>query len=247
MPWFQKSLPPVAMLHLVSDKVDPLLSNWCISRRQFSLVLDYLEHSNVQTTHFVDIVQQKNQRNKKQIVLSFDDCARHLLDFAVPELIKRNMKAAFYMPTAYIGKSNVWDVSKGSEKIELMNANELKDLVSCGMEVGSHSHSHVELGILKDIAKLKTEITLSKEILEAIIGRDIYSFAYPFGSVPSNCKTLLKEAGYHFGLSIYQPYESAFALRRFGIYEKDTVASLRLKLSGRYKWMRSIYDLVKKN
>ena len=239
--------PPIAMLHLVNDSVDPLLHNWCISRKRFVQLLDYLEKNEYHTTHFAAITQSPKQGNfRQQVILSFDDCARSLLDFAVPELIKRKMKAAFYMPTAYIDKYNAWDVKKGAERIPLMNENDLRDLVRAGMEVGSHSHTHVELRKVFGTKELTTELSLSKEILESITGQPVHSFAYPFGSVPVNYKQLLTDAGYTYGLSIYQPFETRLALRRFGFYEKDTDETLSRKLSGRYKWMRKVYDVVKK-
>lgn len=239
-------LPPIAMLHLVSDTVDEPLKNWCISRKSFLQLLDYLEVNNYQTTHFAHIAEnRKTQASQRQVILTFDDCAKQLLDFAVPELIKRKMKAAFYMPTAYIGGFNAWDVEKGSEKIELMNEGDLKELGHAGMETGSHSHHHIEMKNLPE-QKIKEELKTSKQLLESITGKAVYSFAYPYGSVPVNYKFFLKEAGYSYGLSIYQPFETALALRRFGIYEKDTTETLAKKLSGRYKWMRKVYDVVKK-
>jgi peptidoglycan/xylan/chitin deacetylase (PgdA/CDA1 family) len=242
-------LPPIAMLHLVSDSIDESLQNWCISRKNFLQLLDHLETNSYQTTHFAEIIEKGKQSRSlsKPVVLTFDDCAKQLLDFAVPELVKRKMKATFYMPTAYIGGYNSWDAAKSPEKLELMNEADLKGLITLGMEVGSHSHHHVEMKNITDIGDLKRELTESKQILECITGEPVYSFAYPYGSVPNNYRTLLGNAGYCFGLSIYQPFETRFALRRFGIYNKDTTETLARKLSGRYKWMRKIYDVVKKN
>lgn len=238
--------PPIAMLHLVSDSSTDSLKNWCISRKRFSALLDFLEKNEFQTTHFAGLVEKRNAKpGAKQVILSFDDCIKELTDFAVPELIKRKMTAAFYMPTALIGKYNAWDVEKGSAKLELMNEADLKDLVAAGMEIGSHSHTHPELKNLS-VEQQKEEITVSKQILESITGRPVYSFAYPFGSVPVDYKALLRNAGYKYGVSIYQRFETPLALRRFGIYEKDTDQTIANKLSGRYKWMRKVYDVIKK-
>jgi len=241
-------VPPVAMLHCVSDSREGSLANWCISRKAFLQLLNTLEEAQCQTTHFAELTEQKKTGGfSRKVILTFDDCAKHLLDFAVPELVKRKLKAAFFMPTAYIGGYNAWDVEKGAERMELMNQEDLKELVRLGMEVGSHSHHHIELKNLSGTEKLRQEVRLSKELLQDITGRPVYSFAYPFGSVPDDYRTVLSSAGYHYGLSIYQPFETKLALRRFGVYEKDTPATLRKKLSGRYRWMRTLYDAVKKN
>jgi hypothetical protein len=70
--------------------------------------------------------------------------------------------------------------------------------------------------------------------------------AYPFGSVPVNYKSQLKEAGFQYGLSIYQPWESRYALRRFIYHDGDTDKSLMQKLSFFYRCYRSITDPLKK-
>ncbi len=238
--------PPIAMLHSVSDSFDASLSDWCVSRAAFLRLLDVLENSRYRTTHFAEIVHETDRLSfRRQIILSFDDCAKHLLDFALPELLRRNMKAVFYMPTAYIGGYNEWDVRKGAARSELMNAADLRELSRLGMEIGSHSHRHVELTTLP-IKEQQREVMQSKRMLEAITGGPVYSFAYPYGAVPAVYKELLTAANYRYGVGIYKPFETALALRRFGVYEKDTPITLTRKLSRRYRWMRSVYDAVKK-
>lgn len=245
MTLMQPIAPPIAMLHSVKDEKDERMADWCVSRRAFIRLLDTIESAGFTTTHFAQPEAAKPLRGLAQkLVLSFDDCAKHLLDFAVPELVRRGMTAAFYMPTAYIGGINAWDVEKGAAPMELMNEAELRELVRLGMEVGSHGHRHVELRTLP-AADVSEELNRSKKILENITGRPVVSFAYPYGSVPAGYQSLLSAAGYRYGLSIYQPTETALALRRFGVYEKDTETSLRRKFSQRYRWMRRLFDAVK--
>lgn len=244
---FYPIAPPLAMLHSVFDTPEESLANWCISRKAFLQLLDVVEQTGRQTTHFSELIQtQKGRPFSKKVILTFDDCARHLLDFALPELVRRKMKAVFYMPTAHLGGYNAWDADNGGTRLELMNAGDLKELVRLGMEVGSHSHHHVALKSLP-AKKVEEEVHASKQILEEVTGRPVYSFAYPYGSVPSGYRSVMTAAGYRYGVSIYQPFETTLALRRFGVYEKDTPLTLRRKLSGRYHWLRTVYDAVKKN
>jgi peptidoglycan/xylan/chitin deacetylase (PgdA/CDA1 family) len=237
------------MLHSVSDAFKVSLKNWCITQNSFLQLLDFLEENKIQTTHFAGIIRDKGERQSsfKKLILTFDDCPKHLFDFAIPELVKRKMKAVFYMPTANIGGYNSWDVEKGTARLELMNETDLKELARHGMEVGSHSHHHIDLKNVSDIGQLQKEITVSKQIIESITGKPVYSFAYPYGSVPAGYQTLLSGAGYQYAVSIYQPYETALALRRFGIYDKDTKETLARKISVGYKWSRKLYDKIKRN
>jgi peptidoglycan/xylan/chitin deacetylase (PgdA/CDA1 family) len=239
-------IPPIAMLHHVSD--DPAhdsLGGWKISRGSFLRLLDHIESNGYQTITFHDL--EKKAGPGKKIILSFDDCPRNLFDFVIPELQRRRMKAAFYMPTAYLGKHNAWDVEEGRAKVELMNEADILALDRLGMEVGAHGHEHVALKKIDNMFILEREISLPKKILEDILGKKIISFSYPFASVPANYQKLLSGAGYRFGLSIYQPIEHRLALRRFGYYDIDDNKRIGRKLSILYKVYRRFTDPVTKH
>lgn len=236
----QGSFPPVIMLHHVTDDTTlDGLKPYSISRVSFTRLLDILEEGGYATATFNDLYGIKG----KKVVLTFDDCPRHLLDFAVPELQKRNMKAVFYMPTAYLGGKNDWDIPFGKPAVELMNEADIKYLSGMGMEIGSHSHWHVRLGDLPG-GEVAENLRQSKEILEGITGKKVISVAYPFGSVPENKDRLLKDAGYEYGLSIYSPFENRYNIRRFIYHDGDDTARLNAKLSLKYRMMRAVNDKI---
>lgn len=235
--------PPIAMLHHVSD--DPAhesLKPYCISRKSFSRLLDHIQRHQYETVTFT---QLKPAGGKKRIILSFDDCALHLLDFAVPELCRRGMKGVFYMPAAHLGGYNSWDVEEGKARVELMNAGHLQQLEKLGMEIGGHSWRHVKLKELP-AAKAAEEVQQCRKILEGIVTGPLLSFAWPFASVPRDYKRILNDAGFRYGLSIYQPFESRQALRRFIYHDGDTEKTLENKLSLAYKTYRLLTDPLKK-
>ena len=241
------NLPPIAMLHYISDSIHPSLQDWCISRKAFLQFIDYLLKNEYEAITFADIMADKQLlfSNSKKVILTFDDCPRMLFDFAIPELVNRKMKAAFFIPTAQLGGYNAWDVTDGRARLELMNEIDLKTLTHLGMEIGAHAHHHVKLKSLSGLDKVREEVQQSKRIIEDITQKNVYSFAYPYASVPKGYRQVLTEEGYYFGLSIYQPFEHRLALRRFGVYESDTEKTIKLKLSKQYKWMRRFYDPFK--
>ncbi|MBW7915037.1 MAG: polysaccharide deacetylase family protein [Taibaiella sp.] len=232
------SFPPVIMLHHVTD--DPALDAlkpYSISRASFTRLLDVLEQVGYTTTVFCDV----DFRKGKKVIITFDDCPKNLWDFALPELQKRGMKAVFYMPTAYMGGHNDWDIQFGKPSVELMDEADIKRLSDIGMEVGSHSHHHVRLGELGAV-EVAANLRQSKQILEKITGKKILSVAYPFGSVPKEEELLLKDAGYEYGLSIYSPFQSRYCIRRFIYHDGDDAVRLKSKLSVRYRMMRVVND-----
>ncbi|HVU98942.1 MAG TPA: polysaccharide deacetylase family protein [Puia sp.] len=233
-------LPPIAMLHHVSD--DPAhesLKPYSITRRSFTRLLDYLQRHDYNTVTFAEL----KKPGKKQVILSFDDCPKHLLDFAVPELLRRGMKGVFYMPAAHLGGYNSWDVEEGRARVDLMDAADLQQLEKLGMEIGGHSWHHIRL---KDANNAAEEVQQCRKILERIVSGPLLSFAWPFGSVPANHRHLLTDAGFKYGLSIYQPFETRQALRRFIYHDGDTDSTLERKLSFVYKVYRLLTDPLKK-
>ena len=237
---------PIAMLHHVAEQPHPSLQTWRISHSKFLEFLNCIEEKGLRTTTFQEIITQKlsDKDLKNRIIITFDDCAAELLDFAVPEMVKRNMKAVFYMPSNHIDGENIWDIEEfAMTSIKLMNLQQLQYLLTLGMEVGSHGENHIRLNRVTEVVA-NQDITNSKKKLEDILQQPIYSFAYPYGKIPAQHQRMLVQAGYYFGLSIYTAFETKYTLRRFAINETDDRKIIDMKLSSRYRMMRALYDPV---
>lgn len=235
--------PHIIMLHHVSDLPEFIsLKPYSISRSKFSELLDYIEENNFITRNFYDIKNQK--RSLKDVVITFDDCSRELLNFAIPELIKRDMKAVFYIPTGYINSFNEWDVKEGKDQVDFFNEEEIIEISKhSNFEIGSHSVSHRKLTQLND-KEILQELIHSKNEIERIIKKDVISFAHPFGEIPLGNKKLLEKAGYLFACGIYVKRQNNFALRRFIFHNGDNVVSLGRKLSFFYICYRYLFDKI---
>ncbi|GGI28235.1 polysaccharide deacetylase family protein [Pedobacter mendelii] len=234
------------MLHHVANQPHPSLKKWCISHNKFLELLDGIEQNGLATTTFQEIWESNfNEiQLKNKVIITFDDCAAALFDFAIPELLRRKMKAVFYMPSEHIDGLNIWDIEEHSMiSVKLMNAVQLQHLVSLGMEIGSHGEKHIKLDtVSKNLAY--TDMLNSKKTLEGLLNTKVYSFAFPYGKIPVQHQQMLIKAGYKFGLSIYSPYEKNYALRRFAINETDDKQTINMKLNSRYRLMRIFYDPI---
>jgi peptidoglycan/xylan/chitin deacetylase (PgdA/CDA1 family) len=76
-----------------------------------------------------------------------------------------------------------------------MNAARLRELLSLGIEIGSHSRNHVRLGGLP-YARVREEAIGSKMELEAVLGSSVEHFCYPYGSHDCQAMDAVAEAGY---------------------------------------------------
>ena len=230
---------PIAMLHHVSNRPDwGDLKPFVIQEATFMRFLDVIEYTGKQTRTFHEASDSSVGKN---MIITFDDCGKHLLDFAVPELIRRQMKAVFFMPTAHLGTTNSWDTAEGRSAVDLMDASDLKELQRLGMEIGGHSHHHVHLGRL-DPETLGAELATCQSTLTEILGQPAKSFAYPFGSIPGEASIPLSEHGFESACAIFSPVQGTHQLRRFIIHDGDSAWVMRLKMTNVYAWYRANTD-----
>lgn len=233
-----KSLP-IAMLHHVEDRKDwASLQPYCIERKTLDRLLDQIERSGKRGVSLSDALENPS-RNK--VVLTFDDGAQHLWDFAIPALLNRGMTASFFIPTHHIGKTNSWDMDEGRAEVQLMDDTAIRELHKAGMEIGGHSHHHIRLGEVEESRAIQ-ELRMSKEILDDLIQKETQSMAWPYGSVPENSAELLKQCSWKSGLAIFSPDAHPARMRRFIIHDGDTSRSMRLKFGPLYRAYRSAMD-----
>ena len=149
----------------------------------------------------------------KTIVLTFDDGEMNNFREALPILQEFQFPAYFFVTVNKIGNPGY------------MGWEELKELISLGMVVGSHSLTHPILTGLED-EKLGQELKESKRILEEKLGIKIENFSVPHGFYDEGVVKMALEVGYrHIFVSEINPrlkncigrmaVKSHWSLRRF--------------------------------
>jgi peptidoglycan/xylan/chitin deacetylase (PgdA/CDA1 family) len=71
-------------------------------------------------------------------------------------------------------------------------------MAESGIEFGSHGNDHVHFDLLGE-QEVLNELTVSKNTIETIINKQVYSVAYPFGSYNETTMKMANKAGYKFG------------------------------------------------
>ncbi len=104
------------------------------------------------------------------------------------------------------------------------------------LTIGSHTHSHLELGKL-DAQHLERELVLSKQILQERLGQEVFALAYPFGW-PGTFNQITKksamEAGYRLAFASRTGVNSPGMLDpleicRLGVGSGDSLTMLRAR------------------
>jgi len=138
-----------------------------------------------------------NQTNNsaRHVVLTFDDGYRNVVENALDLLAKNRFRAVQFLVVNFLGKANEWDLRAGEKPEPLMDEAQLRDWLSAGHEIGSHTLTHPRLTRLS-LRDAKEEITASKKTLEDLLGRPIAHFCYPYGDWNERVRDLVVEAGY---------------------------------------------------
>ena len=87
----------------------------------------------------------KGEKTGKVVGITFDDGFRNNLTEALPILKSFGFSATCYIISQKIGGINDWDLGKGIPKNPLMDESEIQQWIDEGMEIGSHTRSHIRL------------------------------------------------------------------------------------------------------
>lgn len=216
----QKQAIPILMYHSICADVHPLFKRYAIAPEQFRKQMAYLKSQDLhpmRVTELVTALRSQTGLPEKPLLLTFDDGFEDFYTQALPIIESSGFTATLFMPTQYVGKTSQWLKSAGEENRPILNWGQLKEITQRGVECGGHSHSHAELDRLPHKQTL-AEITQCKDILEARLGQEISSFAYPFGYYNRAVKQMVKAAGYLGACAVRHTTgdgsEDLFALRR---------------------------------
>ena len=124
---------------------------------------------------------------------------------------------------------------------EFLNWQEIRELGRHPLiTIGAHTEHHLMLRALTT-REAKQELSAPKCALEAVLGRPVLHFAYPFGgsdAVGFREMRLVREAGYasacvtHLGHICVNCARTPYALPRITVDHSDTMLTLKRKLSG---------------
>lgn len=160
--------------------------------KDFDAEMKYLAdngYSFITISQLTDYLTGGAELPQKSIAITFDDGDVNQYNLAFPILKKYNIVATFYIFVNPIGVSKnylTWD--------------EVREMSTAGMEIGSHGWYHLYLDRLSDsgdIDQVDREIVRSKKVIEEQLGQSVVSFCYPFGTYNDEVIKRVKNAGYH--------------------------------------------------
>lgn len=176
---------PILMYHYIRDHTDAkdkVGANLSVSPAIFAQHLQAIKDAGYQTINFNDLTDPL-ALPEKPVIITFDDGYEDAYSAALPALQKQGMTGVFYVVSEFLNKWNY------------MTTDQVKTLDAAGMQIGSHTVSHRDLGKMTS-AQQRQQLTESKAFLEQLIGKPVRDFCYPAGKYNETTIALAKEIGY---------------------------------------------------
>lgn len=215
----------VVAFHRVTDEM-PGDSITCSSAKFEHFCEFFLEHFRVVPLSEQIAATLTGRDAGGSLSITFDDGYRNNYQVAAPILRRLNLPATFFVTTGFIGTDAVppWDRHL-SPPPSWMDWEQVRSLASQGFEIGSHTHTHLDLGAA-DVATVRAELQASQQKLREELGRPARFFAYPFGgreNISERSRELVREAGFDCCASccggVNPPTVDPYQINRIGIAE----------------------------
>lgn len=160
----------------------------------------------------------------RDVVITFDDGGRSLLDCALPVLEEFSAPATMFVIAGFVG-------CKGS-KLEFLTWDDIDEVAARGIDIGSHGLGHAPLtGTDADV--IRREIFGAAEIFDRH-GYAPRTFAYPYGRRSDTAKAVVREAGFDAAFMIKKGGHDALEIRRRLLTLSESAPLMRFYLSDHY-------------
>jgi peptidoglycan/xylan/chitin deacetylase (PgdA/CDA1 family) len=165
--------------------------------------------------------------------LSFDDGMDNNLTTVLPLLREYGVPATVYAVSGRLEEPHPSMAPEAGSRI--LTAAELRELAATGIEIGAHTVSHPDLSAL-GAAACAAEVAGARTALEALLGRPVRSFAYPFNRAGGHAIAAVREAGYASAVVGHRrgPW-SALEVPRAMVTGVDGLPAFVAKLAGVYE------------
>jgi len=212
---------PILCYHRFAEKCK---SSLCIPTHIFDQQMKYLKDNNyrvITLSDLRDFLKYRHSLPKRSVVITIDDGYRSAYDIAYPILKKYGFRATVLIYTDYVGISRsavTWD--------------QLREMKADGFEVGSQTISHADLTKRSEeeddkayIAKVKTELLVSKQIIDKRLNQDTIYLAFPYGHYNQRILNICDQVGYEMAFSVKRGgnpfFSDPLTLKRDPIVKKD--------------------------
>jgi peptidoglycan/xylan/chitin deacetylase (PgdA/CDA1 family) len=225
---------PVLLYHAVGDDVSGPLGPYTLPLRDFRDHMAWIAdqgYTTLTVRRLSELRAAGDELPPRPLVITFDDGLADFARDALPVLRRFGHACTMYVTTAATWSSAPRTL--GGRRT--MSAREVAAAAGEGVEMGAHGHEHHQLDLLP-ASRVRTELQVSKDRLEQIVGEEVASFAYPHGYHRAVTRRLVREAGFTSGAAVRNRVshleDDPWALARIMLTSGQRVDSLEGALAG---------------
>jgi peptidoglycan/xylan/chitin deacetylase (PgdA/CDA1 family) len=200
----------VLYYHRVAD-VDP--TPWTISRSDFAAQLDWLQ-AHVELISLTEVYDRLSRgwNERPAVAITFDDGYAENMDFALPLLVQREIPCLYYVSSAHVfNQVHFQHDRRLGLRLPPNSVCDLQQMAKWGIEIGSHTRTHADLGSVQHRSQFFEEMVGSRRELTQRLGVDIDHFAFPYGqrhNISATAIAWAKRAGYKTVSGAYGGYNA---------------------------------------
>lgn len=179
-----------------------------------------------------------NSSSPIKVAFTFDDGYFEHLSYAVGLLEEYAIPSIYFISTDLLGSERRYLKKSDLRQFSKYNFANL----------GSHGHKHTLLTKL-DSSQLKSDISLSKNIIEFECGRTIDLFAYPYGDYDERFFDILSACGFYnafttkFGINNITTHR--YQIKRYNVLSTDNLRILEDKILGYWDWYPILETMIR--
>lgn len=202
--------------------------------REHMSELQRLGYTTLTLGELCDHLDGKRELPERPVVITFDDGAQGVYDYAFPILRERGMRAELFVVADAIGSDAAhrvsWNVSD-TIAIPMLVWPEVREMAAAGtIHVGSHSVTHAALQTIP-LAEARREIVDSKQLIEQELGLAVPFFAYPKYGTSRAVMDEVRKAGYRAAVAGAGGMGGRYGIFRTAVHAGDTLEVLRQKVA----------------
>ncbi len=180
----QSGQQPAAVLfyHRVADSHP---TPWTIGNKNFKDHVSYLRQ-NFDIVSLTELQQKISLPNhgRRLVAITFDDGYAENFDQAIPWLVEEKIPFTYFVSTHFVLNQQPFP---HDQKIGLNlppnTPEQIRWLADNHVNIGGHTRTHANLGLISDLKTIENEILGGLEDLRAICNTSIDYFAFPYGDI----------------------------------------------------------------
>ena len=177
---------PILCYHDIRNGAPAYLRSYTVTPQAFAAQMKILSDSGYKTILLDDLYEylvHGAQLPEKPVMISFDDTDKDHYNVGAVEMKKYGFKGVFFLMTIAINRKRY------------MSEAELKELANDGHSIQAHTWDHHMVTKYQG-ATWDSQLVMPKKRIESITGKEVKSFAYPFGLWNKEAIPELKKRGY---------------------------------------------------